>query len=60
MQNRSRLEKLLRFKSSTQKEETSLEAYVERMKKDQTEIYFLAGESREVMEKSPLLERLQV
>jgi molecular chaperone HtpG len=35
---------------------TSLADYVERMPGDQTEIYYLAGDSREVMEQSPLLE----
>ena len=35
---------------------TTLADYVERMPGDQTEIYFLAGDSREVLEQSPLLE----
>jgi molecular chaperone HtpG len=35
---------------------TSFADYVERMPGDQTEIYYLAGDNREVMEQSPLLE----
>jgi molecular chaperone HtpG len=35
---------------------TTLADYVERMPGEQTEIYFLAGDSREVLEQSPLLE----
>ena len=35
---------------------TTFADYVERMPGDQTEIYYLAGDSREVMEQSPLLE----
>jgi len=57
--NRSRLAKMLRFASSNSKEElTSLEGYLERMKKDQNTIYFLAGSSRAEVESSPFLERL--
>lgn len=35
---------------------TSLADYVERMPGDQTEIFYLAGDGREVLEQSPLLE----
>jgi len=57
--NRTRLAKLLRFASSHSKEEpTSLEKYIERMKKDQTSIFFLAGSSREEVDASPFGERL--
>ena len=38
---------------------TTLADYVERMPGDQTEIYFLAGDSREVLEQSPLLENFK-
>ena len=56
--NKIRLSKLLRFHSSQGPEWTSLEDYVGRMKKGQEEIYYLAGESREAVEKSPIVERL--
>jgi len=57
--NRTRLAKLLRFSSSNSKEDlTSLEEYVERMKSSQESIYFVAGSSREELEKSPFVERL--
>merc|ERR1711966_75447 len=57
--NRTRLAKLMRFYTS--KSPTKLvspEQYVERMKPGQKSIYYLAGESREALEKSPFLERL--
>lgn len=56
--NKIRLSKLLRFHSSHGPEWMSLEDYVNRMKKGQDEIYYLAGESREQVEKSPIVERL--
>jgi len=57
--NRVRISKLLRYASSHDKEElTGLEAYVERMKKDQTHIFYMAGASREEVEHSPFVERL--
>lgn len=57
--NRTRLSKLLRFRSSNDKEElTSLEAYVERMKPKQQSIFFAAGSSREEVEKLPFVEKL--
>jgi len=57
--NRTRLAKLLRFYTSKSPTKlVSLEQYVERMKEGQKTIYYLAGESREQLEKSPFLERL--
>jgi heat shock protein beta len=57
--NRVRISKLLRYASSNDKEElTGLEAYVERMKKDQTHIFYMAGSTREEVEHSPFVERL--
>ena len=57
--NRTRLAKLLRFYTSKSPDKlVSLEEYVERMKPGQKTIYYLAGESREALEKSPFLERL--
>ncbi|XP_041650727.1 endoplasmin [Cheilinus undulatus] len=57
--NRTRLAKLLRFQTShSEKELSSLEQYVERMKEKQDKIYFMAGTSRKEAESSPFVERL--
>jgi heat shock protein beta len=56
--NRARLAKLLQFHSTASGEPVSFDQYVQRMKKDQEEIYYLAGQSKEELLKSPLLERL--
>ena len=57
--NRTRLAKLLRFRSSNDTEElTSLEAYVERMTDKQKAIYFTAGTDRADLEKQPFVEKL--
>jgi molecular chaperone HtpG len=57
-ENKKKLADLLIFESTKTDpgKQTSLADYVERMASDQTEIYYLAGDSREVMEPSPLLE----
>ncbi len=55
--NRDRITPLLLFPSSNDPEKrTTLAEYVERMKDDQEEIYYLSGESRTVVESSPHLE----
>lgn len=55
--NRGKIMKLLRFKSSKSDGElTSLEHYVENMKDWQKELYYIAGEAVETLEKSPFLE----
>ena len=61
--NRARLAKLLRFRTSKtnttdDSDWASLDDYLERMKKDQDQIYYLSGESLEVIEKSPFLEKI--
>lgn len=57
--NQDRLAKLLRFHSSKSGADlVSLDQYIENMKEGQDKIYFLAGENRSTVEKSPLLEKL--
>jgi hypothetical protein len=65
--NRSKLAKLLRYKSSkslvTAKAGNSsvyrsLDEYLADMAEDQKQIYYIAGESLEAVQKSPFLERL--
>jgi len=55
--NRTRLSKLLRFKSSNGKF-TSLAEYVERMKEKQDQIFYIAGQSEKEVNESPFVERL--
>src|SRR5579863_4034787 len=55
--NKEKLLPLLLFESSNDpKELTTFKAYVERMKPEQSEILYLTGESRKVIENSPHLE----
>lgn len=55
--NRDRILSLLLLQSSLDPEQlTTLKAYVERMKEEQEEIFYLTGESRSVVENSPHLE----
>ncbi len=57
LENRDKLVPLLLFESSNDPEKlTTLGEYTWRMKEDQTEIYYLTGESRSVVENSPHLE----
>ena len=57
--NRTRLAKLLRFKSSHEDgKETTLADYVERMKEKQEAIFFVAGTSLDEVKNSPFVERL--
>lgn len=58
--NKERLVKLLLFNSSNDPQAlTTLQEYVDRMKEDQNEIFYLTGESRSVVENSPHLETLR-
>jgi molecular chaperone HtpG len=57
-ENKKKLAELLLFESTKTDagKFTTFADYVERMPGDQTEIYYLAGDSRDVLEQSPLLE----
>ena len=56
--NKEKLSKLLRFKSSkiADDEYTSLDDYISRMKEGQEKIFYLIGDTLEVVKKSPHLE----
>jgi heat shock protein beta len=57
--NRTRLAKLLRYATSKSGEkEISLEDYVANMKEDQKNIYYISGEDKESLLKSPSAEKL--
>lgn len=53
-----KIQDLLLFKSNHSAELTSLDEYVARMKPEQKDIYFMAGERQEAIEHSPYLEKL--
>ena len=55
--NQTKLASLCRFNSSKSKEETvSFANYIENMKPEQKDIYYITGESRKAVENSPFLE----
>ncbi len=58
LNNKDRIMKLLRYESTnTNKGEyTSLDDYIERADEDQDEIFYITGDSREIVEKNPNLE----
>lgn len=59
-QNRNKLAELLRFHTSASGEQAcSLKDYVSRMKENQNHIYFITGESREVVANSAFVERVK-
>merc|ERR1719428_1091984 len=55
--NRSKLSKLLRFMSTkSEDKEISLDKYLDRMQESQESIYYMSGDSMEVMKKAPSLQ----
>jgi len=57
--NRTRLAKLLRYHTSKSGDkEISLEEYVANMKEDQKNIYYISGDDKESLMKSPSVEKL--
>merc|ERR1712241_950949 len=55
--NRSKISKLLRFISTkSEDKEISLDKYLDRMAESQESIYYMSGESLEVMKKAPALQ----
>merc|ERR1719284_2216718 len=55
--NRSKLSKLLRFMSTkSEGKEISLDKYLDRMQESQESIYYMSGDSLDVMQKAPSLQ----
>merc|ERR1719401_2430951 len=58
--NRSKLSKLLRFRTTKSEEkEISLDKYLDRMQESQESIYYMSGDSMDVMKKAPALQIFQ-
>jgi heat shock protein beta len=57
--NKTRIAKLLRFYTSASEDKpVSLESYLERMKTNQEHIYFMGGQSKAEIKRSPFVEKL--
>ena len=58
--NRAKLAGFLRYHSSTSGDEvTSFKDYISRMKENQKDIYYITGESRQVVDQSAFVERVR-
>jgi len=59
-QNRNKVAELLRYSSSASGDElTSLKEYVSRMKENQNDIYYITGESKEIVAASSFVEKVK-
>ncbi|WP_289266050.1 molecular chaperone HtpG [Dubosiella newyorkensis] len=58
-QDKDKLENLLLFNSTKDGQLTTLSEYVDRMKEDQKLIYYVTGSSLELMEKLPIVKKLE-
>jgi len=54
--NRSKISKLLRFKSTKTDKEISLDTYLDRMAESQESIYYMSGDNVDTMKKAPALQ----
>merc|ERR1739844_633144 len=55
--NRSKLSKLLRFRTTkSEDKEVSLDKYLDRMQETQESIYYMSGDSMDIMQKAPSLQ----
>merc|ERR1711953_1342937 len=55
--NRSKISKLLRFTTTkSQDKDISLDKYLDRMQESQESIYYMSGDSMEIMKKAPALQ----
>jgi len=58
--NRAKIASFLRYHSSTSGDElTSLKDYASRMKENQKDIYYITGESRQIVDQSAFVERVR-
>ncbi|PAV71682.1 hypothetical protein WR25_27048 [Diploscapter pachys] len=57
--NRKKLAEFIRYASSGSEEPTSFKDYVRRMKENQTQIYYITGESKESVANSAFVERVR-
>merc|ERR1712070_147637 len=57
--NRSKLSKLLRFRTTKSKDILSLDRYLDNMPASQEHIYYISGDSEEILRKHPSLQIFQ-